>query len=230
VTREEVVPAEGHEGVLLRATPPFQHLLDGTGEVIVGDAVRDAAPPREGRLVAGEETLLPRRRERAHERLERVGQADAEERRLLVHPGDAHQGVAPVALRLCPRRVRQRQEAPRRALLLLLPALHVLPDGALLARVAVLRDQAVVDALGCVPLLARRRPVRLQPRVDRGRDRVQQRPRPWRPLAVAPRWGTRPADRFPHHAPMVALLLRNRPDTLMLDVVRPSDHLDVVHC
>ncbi len=70
VAREEVMPAEGHEGVLLRATSPFEHLLDGTGEVIVGDAVRDATPQCEGRFMAGEEALLPRRRERAHERLE----------------------------------------------------------------------------------------------------------------------------------------------------------------
>ena len=112
VAREEIVAPEGDERLLLDPAPALQHLADRRAEVVVDDPVRHAPEGGERIDMSGEEALLPRRREGADEGLERVAEPETEELGDLLDARDAHDRLAPVALRLLSRRVGEREEGP----------------------------------------------------------------------------------------------------------------------
>lgn len=103
--------AERDERLLLDACAASEHLRHRAGEVVVRDALRHAAEGVECRYVPGQKALLLRRRKGTHEGLERVRQAHAKQLRGLLHSGDAHQRLSPVALRLRSWRVTERDES-----------------------------------------------------------------------------------------------------------------------
>ena len=153
-------------------------------------------------------------------RFARARQAQREQETLRHLPGQAHPQIGEVDLRLRPGRVALGHEpghhprprgVPRRGLRgqLRPAAVHVLRDIGVRHRSVVLGAQPLVDPLGGVALLARRRPVRHQHRVDQLADRVEHR---HRPLRAATRRRDRRVDRLAHRAPVHPVLVGQRPD------------------
>jgi len=227
---KEMVTAEGDKRLLFGPVPSHQHLLYRCREVVVGDASRHATEELKRRFMAGEETLLSGGWKGADEGLEGVGQPQEEELSRVLYPRDSDLALSPITLPLRTRRIGQGQVTDGVTAMRLLPVVHVLPHGSLLALIAIFIDQPVKDAFGGVSLFGRCILIRFQPGVDQGPDAVHHRPRSWAPLSVVPGRRSRPGNRLPHHTTVVVLLAGNGPNALLLAVVGPSDLFNLVHC
>jgi hypothetical protein len=137
--------------------------------VVVEDGPRHAAEEGEGGVVAVAEGLQPLRRVGLDEAGVRVRQVEAEEVDLPLHPADHRHRLPEVGLRVAGR-VRQRHEhLPHPGA----PLAHVVLHDGVAAGEAVLGAQPLVDPLGRVPLLGRRRAVVVQDPVDDGGERPE---------------------------------------------------------
>jgi len=89
-----------------------------------------------------------------------------------------------------------------------------------------LRQDSAIDAPCRMPLLAGRPPVRLQHRVDEGRNRIQLRlGAGWIPVRRRDRSG----KRLPHHAPVHTELRRNSGDRPNAKLMLPTELLEQIH-
>lgn len=130
---EEVVTAEGGEGLLFLGPPPR---LDRLAEVVVPDDPGDAAEEAEGLGMPLEEGLLALVGQGQDKRDLGVAETEAEELHRSALAVHHHQGLAEVGLRILARLVGQGDKPLRRPW----PALpHIFADGGLPAREAVLR-------------------------------------------------------------------------------------------
>ena len=190
--------------------------------VVVENGLRHATEEGEGCVVPVTEGLEPLSRIGLDEARVRVRQVEAEEVDLPLHPANHRHRFPEVGLRVA-RRVHQRHEhlPDRRA-----PLANVVLHGGVAAGEAVLGAEPVVDPLGRVPLLDRRRAVLLQDPVDHRGERPQPGACRWTPPSVARRHreGQHLADRVAVNAKAPGRL----PDAQPLDmagVANPSVEL-----
>lgn len=137
----------------------------GAGGVVEHDAVRDAADVPEGVLEPLADALGRLAGEQLAEPHVGVGEAEREEVHARLLPLEDHVDVAEVGLRLAGR-PHQLHEGHVRRPHLGPPLAHVSLHDAVAALVGRLPEQALVDPLGGVALLAPHAPVRLQNGVD----------------------------------------------------------------
>ena len=226
--REQVVRAQRDEPVRLDPPAALQHLLHRRLQVVKADLREHPAEPLERLHVQLQERLLGLHQRRLTERRPGERRAHHEQMRLHRHPAEHHERLAPVDLRLHPRRVDLRDEhLPDRKPHRPLARADVLTNRRLRDISTVLIHQAPVDPPRGMPLLARRSPIRLKPPVDHRpiRTELRRRPAHRRPL----RRRHRRRQRLLHRPAMNPMPDRQPADREALPITIPSDLLELLH-
>ena len=212
-----------------RALPPQRRQVRFVDRGPGGAPVLDRACPVEAAGFAFQDLEVVERIELLAVPAVEAWVAGAEEGGGLRDAGNLHHRRAPVALRLGPRRVGQRQEAIRAWGMGAFPVVDGLAHDPLAAGKAVVGDQPVVDALGGVARLAGRGLVRRQPGVDDRRDRFQDRPRLGFGQAIPARLGLVAGEDLADDPPPVVQLAGDRPHALVVDEGGPANGLRQLH-
>jgi hypothetical protein len=221
------VRAKRDETISLDPPPSTQNLLDRARQIVIAKQAEHAAEPVERLDMRLQERLLGAVRERHRER--RTGMTRTHMKQVDLQLGAGHRDVrlAPVDLGLHPRRMHLRHERLHPFATLTTTAVNVFPDRPLSNIGSMLITQPLPDPPRGVPLLARRIPVPVKPRVDQ--------PAIWAELRCGP--ADRPAlhrrqrrhQRLTHRPTMNTMTHRQRPDRQALPVAVPSDLLERLH-
>src|SRR5579885_348493 len=109
------------------------------------------------------------------------------------------------------------------------PVVDVAAHDRFVTREPILGDEAVVDALGSVPLFARRALIRREPGVNDGDDRIEDGADFPFGQSIASRLGHGTGNRLADHAPPVVLFAGDGADALMVVVVGAPNRFDLFH-
>ena len=197
---EQVVRAQRDEPIALHATAALQDLLHRRAQIVVAHQCRHAAEELERVGVALQERLLRLAPKRRRERRARVTEPQLEQVDLHELPVDHRPRLAPIDLALHAGLVMLRHERLTDIAQLTPARTHVPADLTLRHDRALLLNQALPDPPRGMPLLARRIPISLKPRIDQRaiRPELRRRPRHRRPLQRR----YRRLERLPHRPPM----------------------------
>ncbi len=175
-----------------------------------------------------QERLLVLAHMRLHEARPREASAHLEQAHLRRHPSDHGQRLAPVDLGLRARLRAQRDEHLVDQLAQLRSALAHIPADLPLGHLhAMLVPESFVDPLRRVPLLARRRPISIKPRIDQRPPLTQLRRQP--PLRPLPRRRQQRLQRLPDRPAMHAVPSASACDRQPLELAVPADLLEQLH-
>ena len=230
---EAMVGTERHPAGRLGARPTEQHPRDCSLEVVVADVHhRHPTQHRERVDVAFQERLLTLGGEHPVHRLTLVGQAQREQETLRGHPVQVHPQIPEIHLRFGGRLMGLRDEPRFDAPARLGPDLRAAPGHVVTHRRvpqlahAVLIDQTRQHPADGVTLLAPRREILPQHRIDQRLGRVQLRRRPRRCL---PRRRLHGRQRLADREAVHPVPVRQRPDRQLLPAVITPDLLEQLH-
>ena len=227
---EQVMRAQRDEPVGLDPPAALQHLLHRRASGCRSGSVANTPPNHSNACTcASKNACWVSRRERHARSRAREARAHQEQMHRRRHAGEHHRRLAPVDLRLHPRLVAPAARTPRdRPPQLTPPRAHILAHRAARDTSAPCSSTSrSPDPPRGVPLLARRLPVSLKPRVDQRPIRAQASAPADPPAACARRH--RRLQRLAHRPPMHPIPRRQRAHRQPLPIAVPPDLLEQLH-